>query len=65
MTLQPQGEGTVICRVLIHVAEGPLDERQRGGDEVYRFFRACADWPRIIGLKQTISVEVQPSKAQN
>ena len=45
-------------RVLIHVAEGPVDGRKRGGDEIYRFFRACADWPELIEHGQAISVEV-------
>ncbi|CAK0784504.1 hypothetical protein CVIRNUC_007708 [Coccomyxa viridis] len=46
-------------RVLVHVAEGPVDGRKRGGDEIYRFFRACADWPEIIEHGQAISVEAR------
>ena len=47
--------------MLVHVAEGPLDGRRSGGDEIYRFFRACADWPTILGPGQAMSVEVQLS----
>ena len=35
-----------------------MDGRKRGGDEIYRFFRACADWPEMIEHGQAISVEV-------
>ena len=41
------------------MAEGPLDGMKRGGDEIYRFFRACADWPEMIEPDQAISVEVR------
>ena len=43
----------------MHVAEGPLNGSARGGDEVYRFFRACADWPSMVGRDQAISVQVR------
>ena len=35
-----------------------MDGRKRGGDEIYRFFRACADWPEMIEHGQAIAVEV-------
>ena len=35
-----------------------MDGTKRGGDEIYRFFRACADWPELIQHGQAISVEV-------
>ena len=47
------------CRVLVHVAEGDLSGQQRGGDALYSFFRAAADWPGLLAEGQTFAVEVQ------
>lgn len=47
------------CRLLVHVAEGPLDGRQPGGDELYRFFRTNVDWPSLLRPGQTFSVQAR------
>ncbi|KAK9908246.1 hypothetical protein WJX75_004747 [Coccomyxa subellipsoidea] len=46
-------------RLLVHVAEGPLDGRQPGGDELYRFFRTNVDWPSLLRPGQTFSVQAR------
>ena len=43
----------------MRLAAGPLDTRQRGGDALYEFFRAAADWPHLLQPGQTFSVEVR------
>ncbi len=44
-------------RLLVHVAEGPLDGSQPGGDELYSFFRTSVDWPSLLRPGQTFSVQ--------
>ena len=46
------------CRVLVHVAEGDLSSSQRGGDALYSFVRAAADWPGLLAPGQSFGVEV-------
>ncbi|BDA44812.1 Ribosomal RNA large subunit methyltransferase K/L [Coccomyxa sp. Obi] len=46
-------------RLLVHVAEGPLDGRLSGGDELYRFFRTMVDWPSLLRPGQTFSVQAR------
>ena len=45
-------------RVLVRLAAQPLDTRRRGGDALYDFIRAAADWPHLLRPGQTFSVEV-------
>ena len=47
----------------MHVAEGDLSGEQRGGNALYSFFRAAADWPRLLKEGQTFAVEVWMSRA--
>ncbi|KAK9811854.1 hypothetical protein WJX72_011203 [[Myrmecia] bisecta] len=46
-------------RVLVLLAEGPLNPRLPGGDEIYRFFRDAVDWSQLLTEEQTFHVEAR------
>eukprot|EP00884_Botryococcus_braunii_P012866 jgi/Botrbrau1/21580/Bobra.174_2s0075.1 len=46
-------------RVLVLLAEGDLNPRQRGGDELYRFARESCDWPAVLQPGQTFRVDAR------
>ena len=51
--------GLLGSRVLVRLAEGPLDSsEQRGGDALYAYFRTAVAWPELLLPGQTFSVEV-------
>lgn len=46
-------------RVLVLLAEGSLNPRKRGGDELYRFAREACYWPDVLEAGQTFRVEAK------
>lgn len=46
-------------RVLALLAEGDLDPRRPGGDEIYRFTRQAVAWQSLLGPEQTFAVEAR------
>ncbi|KAK9822164.1 hypothetical protein WJX81_003042 [Elliptochloris bilobata] len=46
-------------RVLVRQAEGQLDPRRQGGDELYALFRRAVDWPALLAPGQCFSVEAR------
>lgn len=46
-------------RVLVRQAEGELDPRRRGGDELYDLFRRAVDWQLLLAPQQCFSVDAR------
>lgn len=46
-------------RVLVRQAEGELDPRRRGGDELYDLFRRAVDWQLLLAPRQCFSVDAR------
>ena len=47
------------CRVLLLLAEGPIDPNRPGGDELYDFFRQAVDWCARLPEGHTFKVEAR------
>ncbi|KAK9850954.1 hypothetical protein WJX84_002687, partial [Apatococcus fuscideae] len=52
-------------RVLMLLAEGPIDPSRPGGDELYHFFRGAVDWCSRLPEGQTFKVEARAWACSN
>ena len=48
-----------MSRVLKLLAEGDLDPRRAGGDEIYRWTREAVPWQHLLRQEQTLAVEAR------
>ncbi len=48
-----------MCRVLLLLAEGPINPDRPGGDELYIFFRDAVDWNARLPEGHTFKVEAR------